>query len=171
MLHYRAARPADLDAIYHIYQHPGVLPYLSVDGMSRDDFAAYLATLLADGQFHAVEDGGELVGFYRTLRYDGRASHVAYLGTLAVDPARQGQGIARQMVEHAVSQLFAAGVQRVQLMVEADNPRAQALYRQLGFVHEGTQRAAYKRGDDYIDEWLMVRFAPGFVAANLEEAP
>lgn len=169
MLH-RLATLADLDAIYRIYQHPTVLPYLSVDGMTRADFADYLAALVVEGNFYVVEQVGEVLGFYRALRYDGRASHVAYLGTLAVSPAWRGQGVAQAIIRHALQQLFGAGVLRVQLMVEADNLPAQALYRKLGFEHEGTQRAAYRRGDDYIDEWLMVRFAPGFVAANLEES-
>lgn len=163
MLH-RLATPADLDAVYRIYQHPSVLPFLSVDGMERAAFDAYLAALLTGGGFWVVEQSGQVIAFYRILRYDGRASHVAYLGTLAVDPLHHGQGLAAQIVEHALQSLFSAGVLRVQLMVEADNPRAQAFYRRLGFVHEGTQRAAYKRAEQagYIDEWLMVRFAPGF---------
>ena len=52
--------------------------------------------------------------------------------------------------------LAASGIRRVELSVEADNPRAIAFYQRFGFVHEGTQRAAYKRAgeDGYVDELM-----------------
>jgi RimJ/RimL family protein N-acetyltransferase len=51
------------------------------------------------------------------------------------------------------------GIRRVELMVEADNPRAFAFYRKLGFEQEGRLRAAYKRANelDFVDELLMAR--------------
>ena len=60
------------------------------------------------------------------------------------------------MMQDAISRLWQAGITRIELTVEADNPRAIALYERLGFVHEGTQRAAYKRASDsgYVDELM-----------------
>lgn len=83
--------------------------------------------------------------------------HVACLGTLAVDPALHGQGVARAMVSHAIAQLQAAGVKRIELYAESDNAPALRFYEKLGFVHEGTLRKFYKRAGDahYIDDHLM----------------
>ena len=67
-----------------------------------------------------------------------------------------GLGVAGAMLEDAIARLRRAGVRRVELTVEADNPRAIAFYQRLGFMHEGTQRAAYKRAadDGYVDELM-----------------
>ena len=63
------------------------------------------------------------------------------------------------MVNEAIECLRQDGVSRVELLVEADNPRALAFYRKLGFEQEGRLRAAYKRAHqaEYVDEILMAR--------------
>ena len=60
------------------------------------------------------------------------------------------------MMQDALDRLAASGIRRVELSVEADNPRAIAFYQRFGFVHEGTQRAAYKRAGEYgyVDELM-----------------
>ncbi len=60
------------------------------------------------------------------------------------------------MMQDALARLQRAGITRIELTVEADNPRAITFYERLGFVHEGTQRAAYKRASDtgYVDELM-----------------
>lgn len=63
-------------------------------------------------------------------------------------PEVRGKGIAAAMMEDALTLLRRAGVTRVELTVEADNPRAITFYERFGFAHEGTQRAACKRACD-----------------------
>ena len=46
---------------------------------------------------------------------------------------------------------------RVELTVFADNAGAIALYEKLGFVIEGTKRAAAIRNGRYMDEYMMAR--------------
>lgn len=152
----RLVTPADFDRVYHIYMHEAVVPFLGFDPMPQDAFAKVFDPLLESGCFFVFEIKGRIQGFYQVQRHLGRAAHVAYLGTLAVAPEVQGQGIASAMMEEALARLRSAGITRVELAVEADNPRAIAFYERLGFVHEGTQRAAYKRaGDDaFVDELL-----------------
>jgi putative acetyltransferase len=109
-----------------------------------------------------VGHGGALAGFYRITRREGRARHVALLGTLAVAPALQGGGFAKAMLEAVFARLQAEGVCRVELSLEADNPRALAFYRKLGFEWEGRQRAAYWRSSDAgpVDELCMAKLLP-----------
>lgn len=153
----RPAAMEDADAVYAIYMHEEVIPYLGFDPMSRQAFQPVFDTLLASKGFFVVEVDGEVGGFYRATRYEGRAAHVAYLGTLAVAPMHKGSGLALRMVNGAIERLAAQGVRRVELMLEADNPRALAFYRKLGFVHEGTMRAAYKRAHEahFVDELFL----------------
>lgn len=137
-----------------------VIPFLGHDPMDLEAFRPVFNSLLATGAFYVVEREGRIAGFYRIMQFEGRARHVAQLGTLAVDPGFQGSGLARDMVESAIERMKALGVRRVELQVEADNARGLAFYRKLGFEQEGVQRRAYRRsgdGDD-VDEVLMVRF-------------
>ncbi|MFL9815073.1 GNAT family N-acetyltransferase [Stutzerimonas sp. VN223-3] len=144
----RLATPADFDRVYDIYMHKEVVPFLGFDPMPREGFGKVFDPLFESGCFYVYEVGGCVQGFYKAQRHLGRAAHVAYLGTLAVAPQVKGSGIARTMMGDALSRLRNAGITRVELTVEADNPRAIAFYERFGFIHEGTQRAAYKRASD-----------------------
>lgn len=155
----RLADRNDIAAIYAIYMHAEVVPFLGFEPMALSDFALVFERLLESQCFYVVEVNGDVQAFYKAARYEGRAAHVACLGTLAVSPAAKGNGLARAMVEEAIADLQQQGVARVELMVEADNPRAIDFYRKLGFQYEGTMRSAYKRSKDamYVDELLFAR--------------
>ncbi|WP_413043287.1 N-acetyltransferase family protein [Pseudomonas sp. YJ42] len=152
----RLAIPTDFDRVYDIYMHEAVVPFLGFDPMPREDFGKVFEPLFESGCFYVYEAVGQVQGFYKAQRHVGRAAHVAYLGTLAVAPEAQGSGIAGAMMGDALAHLRKAGITRVELTVEADNPRAIAFYERIGFVLEGVQRAAYKRAcdDRYVDELM-----------------
>ena len=84
-------------------------------------------------------------------------------------PAKQGQGLAKKIIEQVIRILRADGVPLVELMPEADNLRARAFYQKLGLEHEGRLRAAYKRGNEdvYVDELLMLRLLAPLLQARL----
>jgi ribosomal protein S18 acetylase RimI-like enzyme len=155
----RLAQPADLDAVHSIYMHPDVILYLVYDPMPLAEFRPIFQELVDSRSFHILERDGAVAGFCRATRQPGRASHVAYLGTLAVSPRWRGTGVARELMEQIIAMLAAQGILRLELMLEADNPRAFAFYSKLGFVQEGLMRAAYKRGSDphYTDEIFMAK--------------
>lgn len=152
----RLATPADFDRVYDIYMHEEVVPFLGFDPMPRVDFGKIFDPLFESGCFYVYEVEGRVQGFYKAQRHLGRAAHVAYMGPLAVAPEVKGSGIARTMMDDALSRLRKAGITRVELTVEADNPRAITFYERFGFIHEGTQRAAYKRASDesYVNELM-----------------
>jgi putative acetyltransferase len=159
---YRLARSDDLGVVFALYMHERVIPFLGFDPMPLSEFAALFSAWVASGNFHVVLQGGQLAGFYRITRREGRARHVALLSTLAVAPALQGGGFAKAMLEAVLARLQAEGVSRVELSLEADNPRALAFYRKLGFEMEGRQRAAYWRSSDPgpVDELCMAKLLP-----------
>jgi ribosomal protein S18 acetylase RimI-like enzyme len=70
-----------------------------------------------------------------------------YLGKLAIDPACQGQGIGRRLVEAAESHARAAGKPVIELQVRVELTGNQATFRRLGFretdrtAHAGFDRA------------------------------
>jgi ribosomal protein S18 acetylase RimI-like enzyme len=159
----RLATREDLAAVHAIYMHEDVVPFLGIDPVSLEDFRSVFDALLATEAFHVALREGVVRGFYRINRQKGRSRHVVTLETLAVAPSEAGSGFAAAMVNEAMECLRQDGVLRVELLVEADNPRALAFYRKLGFEQEGRLRAAYKRAHqaEYVDEILMSRlFAP-----------
>ena len=56
-----------------------------------------------------------------------------YLDSLAVLPQYRGCGVGGALLSAARDRAFAAGHKRVGLIVDFENPRAEALYKSLGF--------------------------------------
>jgi RimJ/RimL family protein N-acetyltransferase len=153
----RPATESDFDQVFSIYTDDRVIPFLGYDPMPREEFQAIYAELIGGGNFFVHEMEGRIAGFYKSNRYPGRARHVAYIGSFAVNPQFQGRGLATRMLKEAIASLRAIGIKRVELIVESDNPAAIALYAKSGFEKEGTLRKFYKRAgeDHYVDDYLM----------------
>jgi putative acetyltransferase len=84
--------------------------------------------------------------------------HVADLG-IGVHPDHQERGLGRALCSVLLDAARLAGVERLQLGVRADNPRAIALYRSLGFDREAVRTRFVKLPDGrYVDDWTMVRW-------------
>ena len=166
---HRLSNSGDFESVYSIYMHEDVVPFLGFDPMPKLEFRSVFASLVSSNSFFVVEVASVVKGFYRVTRHEGRARHGAYLGTLAITPEEKGSGLALRMMSEAIERLQQEGILRVELMLEADNPRALAFYKKLGFVHEGTLRAAYKRSNElhYVDEMLLAKLlTPLPVAGN-----
>jgi len=89
-----------------------------------------------------------------------RRMHVRALG-LSVSPQWQGRGVGRRLLARLLDWADNwAGVLRVELYVHADNDRAIALYRSMGFVEEGRHKAFGLRNGQYIDTLSMARLHP-----------
>lgn len=69
---------------------------------------------------------------------DETAAGEFYLDSLAVLPQFRGCGVGRVLLSTARDRAFAAGFERVGLLVDFENPRAEALYRSLGFERVNT---------------------------------
>ncbi|CAO3418855.1 GNAT family acetyltransferase [Azospirillum doebereinerae] len=74
--------------------------------------------------------GGQIVASVM-VGHDGHRGWVYYV---AVDPALQGHGHGRRMVEAAEAWLHEAGMPKVQLLVRETNQRVLAFYETLGYA-------------------------------------
>ena len=81
------------------------------------------------------ERDGLMVG---CLRLSGDLERTGIFG-FVVDPALQGQGIGRAVLQRVCAQLRAEGVRKVTLEVEVDNEGALGLYTSVGFVRQLTE--------------------------------
>ncbi|QBR00227.1 GNAT family N-acetyltransferase [Paraburkholderia pallida] len=95
-----------------------------------------------------------IVGWRREARQ--KLAHKSLIWGVFVEPAYRRTGVARRLMERAVERARASGVEQVHLAVGARNPRAQTLYRSLGFTVYGTEPRAPCIDGEYFDEELMV---------------
>jgi ribosomal protein S18 acetylase RimI-like enzyme len=93
-----------------------------------------LANLMAKGSILMAEDAsGSLLGSV-FMEFRGERG---YLGMLAVDPARQRQGLAQRLTTAAEDRFRAAGCRAVEIIVLNMRPELLPLYRRYGYVEVG----------------------------------
>lgn len=110
---------------------------------TRQDLALREAESWFDpaGFLLAVDEADRIAGFHWTKIHPGRLGEVYVLG---IDPDAQAGGLGKALTLAGLRHLHAAGVTRVMLYVDEDNPHAVALYRKLGFVQWVTD-VAFRR--------------------------
>ena len=74
------------------------------------------------------------------------------LGNIAVDEAYRRQGVATKLFDALKTRAKGRGVNRIFLLVSADNAVASALYRAVGFTEKGVRRGYYGNSDAVIME-------------------
>jgi len=158
----RLAEDRDAPALHRIYSDPQVAPQMGFDPCSASAFQPIFAALQAGDALHVCEANGQVVGAYRLERCTHRLSHVAKLGSVAVDSQHMGNGLAQAMIAHAIEHAANADVTRIELTVAADNLRAIAFWRKLGFEVEGRFRNYFSRSGmpGLFDELAMALHLP-----------
>jgi len=93
-----------------------------------------LTAMMQKGVILLAEDcSGQLLGCVYTEVRGPRG----YLGQLAVDPAHQGKGLARIIVQAAEDRLRAEGCGAVDITVLNLRPELPPIYRRFGYVESG----------------------------------
>ena len=88
---------------------------------------------LRDGTFAILRDR---IGHTPTIADETEAGEF-YLDSLGVLPQFHGLGVGRALIAGLCTKAFAAGHERMGLLVDFDNPRAEQLYTSLGFHRVG----------------------------------
>lgn len=131
-----------------------------VESWNAEDFASSLDQPGALG-FIAVRDADdEPLGFVllRVSLFEFDDGGVGEVLTLASRPPVRRLGVARALMNAALTTAAKQGVTRVFLDVAADNVAALALYESLGFAEVGRRKAYYARGlDPRMDAIMMAR--------------
>ena len=146
----RVYRPSDLLRLQEITAH--TFGPVSIDGgmeklfgpFGRGDWRTRKTAAIADdcrlqpdGVFVAEDAGGTVVG-YVTTRLNAE-SRVGWIPNLAVDPAHQGRGLGRVLLEHAIAFFRRSGMEVAKIETLAQNPVGQKLYPSLGFKEVARQ--------------------------------
>jgi putative acetyltransferase len=157
----RAAEPDDAEAVYEIFNGPGVvagtlqIPWISLEERRR--------RMARDGDTHGLVAtiDGRVIGLLNLhLERSPRRRDCAWFG-MAVHDGFQGQGVGsalmRAMIELADGWY---GLRRLELIVHADNAAAIHLYQKFGFLIEGTARQFALRDGEFVDALYMARLRP-----------
>lgn len=135
----RAATRADLPEILRLLAQPALddgkgLPLAEAERIF-ERMARY-----PDYRVYVAERDGRVVGTFALLIMDNLAHLGAPSGVVedvAVDPACQGEGIGRAMMEHALRLGASKGCYKVALSSNLSRERAHAFYESLGFERHG----------------------------------
>jgi [ribosomal protein S18]-alanine N-acetyltransferase len=119
--------------------------------------AAFLRELAAQHiHYAAARADDKLVGYGGIARLGRKPPYEYEIHTIGVDPAYQGHGIGRQILNRL---LKFAGDDSVYLEVRTDNAPAIAMYESAGFVNVGLRKRYYRVSG--ADAYTMQRPAQG----------
>jgi len=127
-LYIRRAGPADRPRLIPLINSAFAIETFLEGSRTNDE---QLAAMMAKGAILLAEDvSGRLFGsVYTELRGAG-----GYLGMLAVDPARQGLGVARRLMAAAEDRFRAQGCEMIEIVVLSLRPELPPIYERFGFI-------------------------------------
>ena len=159
----RPAEPSDAAAISELIGRAGTFEgTLQLPDMPVASRLEFLQKIEPGSCKLVALEGSRLVGSagLHQLQASLRRSHVRMLG-IGIAEEWQGRGLGRTLIARLLDWADNwAGVLRVELTVHADNDRAIALYRSMGFAEEGRHRAYALKGGRYVDALFMARLHP-----------
>jgi ribosomal-protein-alanine acetyltransferase len=138
-----AGRCAELEALLF----PGDDPWPTI---------AFVRELAAEHNHYVAARENDLLIGYGGISRLGRTPPFEYeIHTIGVDPAYQGRGVGRRMLDEL---LKIAADSVVHLEVRTDNATAISLYRSVGFTEVGVRKRYYRISG--ADAYTMRREAP-----------
>jgi ribosomal-protein-alanine N-acetyltransferase len=111
------------------------------DAWTPEMFAAEFAQPPSRRLYLVAEAGNALIGYAGMMFTGGSQADVV---TLAVAPARWGEGTGTALLMTLVDEADKRGYREVLLEVRKDNPRARRLYLRHGFDEIGIRRRYYQ---------------------------
>ncbi len=138
----RQAQVADLQAVLELYQNCGLDSAAALTPAQAAQIWRQFARYPSYRLFAACDplDPDLVLGSYSLLvmhKLAHAGAPAAIVEDVAVQPQRQGQGIGRQMMVHAVNQARLAGCYKLALSSNGKRLQAHAFYESLGFVRHG----------------------------------
>jgi ribosomal protein S18 acetylase RimI-like enzyme len=146
----RPAWPDDLPEIVRVTNLAYEVEAFCLRGARTDE--ADVEARMGEGLFLVCEEApGRLLGSVFLSMAEGRG----YLGTLAVDPACQGQGLAQRLVAAVEAECRAAGCRHLDLSVVNLRRELFPFYAKLGFLP--TARLPFPRQEKVITPLHLVQ--------------
>lgn len=127
----RQMERSDLEAVQRIEQQVYPFPWSN---------QIFIDSMEAGSLLVVVERQGRVIGY----AVQSTAAGESQLLNIAIDPAEQGRGLGRILLQWLIEQARRAQAEMLFLEVRLSNLPAQALYEGLGFNEIGMRRAYYR---------------------------
>jgi ribosomal protein S18 acetylase RimI-like enzyme len=103
---------------------------------------ADFASEIAADRVAVIETGGNVVGYMIAWR----EMDAFFIDNIAVDPARQGEGLGRRLIDHAASEARHHHLSVVRLYTNAAMTENLSMYAHMGFVetHRATEKGFHR---------------------------
>ncbi|MDG4780980.1 GNAT family N-acetyltransferase [Micromonospora sp. WMMD961] len=156
----RPMTDADADRVLAIYQ-AGLDAGNASFEVTAPTWSAFDAARLSAHRFVAVDRPGAVVGWVAVSPistrevYAGVVEHSVY-----VDPAAQGRGVARLLLDALITSTEAAGIWTIQSGVFPENGASLALHERAGFRVVGVRERVGRHHGRWRDVVLMERRSP-----------
>jgi RimJ/RimL family protein N-acetyltransferase len=108
----------------------------------------------------AVDEEGQIMGMigFSSDHNKAKTRHKGKVWGMYVRPTNRGKGLASDLVNTVLTSAQDIGCELIQLAVGTRNEASYSLYLRMGFTVYGTEARAMKIDDEYVDEYLMVKF-------------
>ena len=127
MIAYRVMTIADYDSVYKLWTITPGMGLNAVDD-SREGIEKYLKRNPSSS--FVAEDNGRIIGVIMA-GHDGRRGFIYHT---AVSPEFRNQGIAKRLVNCAMSALEKEGIHKVALVAFKDNALGNSFWKKIGFT-------------------------------------
>src|SRR5215467_6825355 len=128
----RVAVAEDVERLSRLINAAFVVEQPFIEGERIDPTG--LREYMEKGRFLVAEDAAGLAGcVYLELR-----GELGYLGLLGVEPARQGTGLGRKLMDAAENYFREAGCRRINLRLISPRTPLPAFYERMGYRQTGT---------------------------------
>ncbi len=162
-MHVRPMSAADGAAVLALYQ-------AGLDGGNASfeptapSWAQFDAGRLDEHRFVAAGDGGEVLGWVAVTPVSSRPVYAGVVEhSIYVDPAVQGRGVGRALLEALIASTEAAGIWTIQSGIFPENGASLALHRACGFRTVGTRERVARhatQNNRWRDVILLERRSP-----------
>lgn len=153
----------DADAVLRIYQ-AGIDAGQATFESQAPSWAEFDAGRLPDHRLVAVDDDGSVVGWVAVSAVSSRCVYAGVVEhSVYVDPAAQGRGVGRALLEALIASTEAAGIWTIQSGIFPENTASLALHRRAGFRVVGVRERIGQHavhGGRWRDVVLLERRSP-----------
>ncbi|MEU9826293.1 GNAT family N-acetyltransferase [Micromonospora chersina] len=150
----------DADRVLAIYQ-------AGLDGgdasfeTTAPTWTAFDEARLPDHRFVAVDGDESVIGWIAVSPTSARAVYAGVVEhSIYVDPAAQGRGVARLLLDTLIASTEAAGIWTIQSGVFPENTASLALHQRAGFRVIGTRERVGRHHGRWRDVILLERRSP-----------
>lgn len=108
-----------------------------------------------------AEEGGRVIGWAAVSAVSGRCVYAGVVEhSVYVDPAHQGKGVGRRLLEALVASTETAGIWTIQSGVFPENEASLALHRRVGFRVVGVRQRIGRHHGRWRDVVMIERRSP-----------